>query len=1036
MFVNPQHPMDPVATTSRPVAEIHSGAAFTHITEGLFSIGAVPVLSYIGLPASSQSIPSTSNANAQQSQSSIPVNPEQHVTRAVARLHQTCQQAFGDGQGLRFAYEEDEAQGKRCILTIMRPNGDSQTYISPGFHNRNYDAKASVCTIAIQSGAIEFIATGKSDPSTVPTMSTPEPGDGEQDDSVKKIEDCCFGVTGGKVNPFWLNITEPKFGKTQGCALRIRLGERKSRVYSVNAIYNSSSEAKKACAEAALADGVLDFITKTWTPTDATPATDEKPKHTALTLQEFFDSLPKPFPEPVAGKSAFDINSPAWLNTAIQSNRGGRIVPRFVWTVDPQNSLHGCLLRLERPGEVKSYLADARFAKRSEAKGAVCLLAMSEGVGEYIRNVGKAIEDKLSASTRFHINNTLLPTLTSEYRKVRGPGLSPTFEYELDGDACGATMTIALAPEPTPQQVQKYTVPAEYRNRADAKLAVVLHAVEQGAIEFLRFKGKPPPPGYVPHYLQPDHQSLNRKRKNWESGDGYHGGGGGGEWSTNGYQNGFVGGGQYKKPRFASAPFQQQGQGNFPPPLPQGVSGYGQGQVGNGDGYHHNNKPGWNGQKKKQNQYQYGPKKPYGPGPGQFDGGTGYPAPSMKPGPRNVGGPSRPMQQQRHPQSFAPVPFGGAPPHLQQQLPAPSPFQFTAGGLVTGGTQPPQAPYFGPGLQGSHVPYQPHMAVAPAPFVSHPPAPGGMPQPPSCTPTPSLLLPADTYLCTIRTHISITLPLPRRDLPDTCDNAQAPAPVPAAASTGTGIGTNISTSTSTSTSNLEPTDSAFPSCSPNTRRTTISQSASSSSKLWVHDLSVASWLSKPSAYPSRSITPTTPSQPPHPPPPPTTVPSLQAPLPPSNRAPPLPPTPGNTPKPSSSKITGTVRQSEAAKPSTMAASASPAANVPNAANSTPSSASASKGGKVAIHSVAKTNVSILYDLCMQNNQGLPQWRHEIVKADGGKGEPKHKVWVVIGKTKFELPVTFTSLSQGQEKIAKKVVDQFKANPSHLSKAGK
>ena len=71
-------------------------------------------------------------------------------------------------------------------------------------------------------------------------------------------------------------------------------------------------------------------------------------------------------------------------------------------------------------------------------------------------------------------------------------------------------MTIELGPSPTPEQVRKYTVPAEYRNRNDAKLAVVLRAVEQGAIEFLRFRGNPPPPGYVPYFAQQDHQFLNR----------------------------------------------------------------------------------------------------------------------------------------------------------------------------------------------------------------------------------------------------------------------------------------------------------------------------------------------------------------------------------------------------------------------------------------------------------------------------------------------------------------------------------------------
>ena len=95
------------------------------------------------------------------------------------------------------------------------------------------------------------------------------------------------------------------------------------------------------------------------------------------------------------------------------------------------------MLRLERSGAVKSYLVDARFAKRNEAKAAVCLLAMSEGVGEYIRSVGQAVKDKLSPATRRHVSEVLLPLLNAEYRQVRGPGMQPAIDYdqELDGQS-------------------------------------------------------------------------------------------------------------------------------------------------------------------------------------------------------------------------------------------------------------------------------------------------------------------------------------------------------------------------------------------------------------------------------------------------------------------------------------------------------------------------------------------------------------------------------------------------------------------------
>lgn len=43
---------------------------------------------------------------------------------------------------------------------------------------------------------------------------------------------------------------------------------------------------------------------------------------------------------------------------------------------------------------------------------------------------------------------------------------------------------------------RRYVVPAEYRTKGDAKCAVACRAAEQGAIEFLRFRGGPIPPSY------------------------------------------------------------------------------------------------------------------------------------------------------------------------------------------------------------------------------------------------------------------------------------------------------------------------------------------------------------------------------------------------------------------------------------------------------------------------------------------------------------------------------------------------------------
>ena len=72
-------------------------------------------------------------------------------------------------------------------------------------------------------------------------------------------------------------------------------------------------------------------------------------------------------------------------------------------------------------------------------------------------------------------------------------------------------------------------------------------------------------------------------------------------------------------------------------------------------------------------------------------------------------------------------------------------------------------------------------------------------------------------------------------------------------------------------------------------------------------------------------------------------------------------------------------------------------------------------------SVAVAHLSRL-DYCVKENLGTPEFCNEIVTEE--KGENKHKVWVIIGKHKHELPIAFDSLSQGQERVAKKVLEQL------------
>jgi hypothetical protein len=97
--------------------------------------------------------------------------------------------------------------------------------------------------------------------------------------------------------------------------------------------------------------------------------------------------------------------------------------------------VHGCLLRLERPGESRSYLVDARFAKRTDAKAAVCLEAISQGVGDYIRAIKDSVDTKVTPAMRQWVNELVFPILSFEWQKYR-PNEQLLFEFtsEQDGE--------------------------------------------------------------------------------------------------------------------------------------------------------------------------------------------------------------------------------------------------------------------------------------------------------------------------------------------------------------------------------------------------------------------------------------------------------------------------------------------------------------------------------------------------------------------------------------------------------------------------
>lgn len=131
--------------------------------------------------------------------------------------------------------------------------------------------------------------------------------------------------------------------KEYGCALQVKLSLHLFRVCSVDVIHPSFEVAKAACAADAIAEGILDFIMfgngqtapaeKRLFEPHEDDVTSASPPVT-LTLQGFFEALPRPLPEPVDDKTVAEINAPGWLNTLIQSARGGKFEQKFIWTTD------------------------------------------------------------------------------------------------------------------------------------------------------------------------------------------------------------------------------------------------------------------------------------------------------------------------------------------------------------------------------------------------------------------------------------------------------------------------------------------------------------------------------------------------------------------------------------------------------------------------------------------------------------------------------------------------------------------------------
>lgn len=379
---------------------------FKVVSQNLAKIGALTIEQFLKAPPEIDDFDVVNDTDEAKDVSPAPTNSildlvsnqqvQQNMDKSIGLLHQTCQRAFGTSEALKFEFIELDGPSsecrtlhtqysiksdlaKRCVLTIVRPNGARKSYTTPGMFSRKNEAKAQTAALSIEMGALAFITAGETDSSNVKnglvlaplnahdSNAAPEVESPclQEDSAIIQIEECCKEWRAGRVKPLWVPLADLRSpistycsfshssfrltasGEGKGYALRITLSPHSLRVYSTDTEFLTSVEAKAACAKIALDQGVLEFIKHgngqvdpekksayiSEIDTQVGGDTIDSVQLTRLTLQEFYDTLPQPFPENFRSRSVADINGPSWLNTAMQSARGGKLSANFMWII-------------------------------------------------------------------------------------------------------------------------------------------------------------------------------------------------------------------------------------------------------------------------------------------------------------------------------------------------------------------------------------------------------------------------------------------------------------------------------------------------------------------------------------------------------------------------------------------------------------------------------------------------------------------------------------------------------------------------------
>ncbi|KAG5644837.1 hypothetical protein DXG03_007564 [Asterophora parasitica] len=252
--------------------------------------------------------------------------------------------------------------------------------------------------------------------------------------------------------------------------------------------YRTGRESKAACAKIAIDEGALLHINNAGPKSSGFLERPEPPPISTapISLDAWYDTLPRPLPSFLGNMRVSEIGPVTLLNEWITRARGARFTLKYFWPM--------------RPGHRRAYLVDSIFGKRSDAKNAVIVSAMLQGVGEYIKAVGVAIENKITPKFRTIVHDQIFPMLNDQCPHTW------TYHTDKDGEplsiifcaqnlttriAYGCTLTVTLKGEE-----HRYIAESEYRTKADARVAAGMAASKLGLPELLRFQGELPPPGY------------------------------------------------------------------------------------------------------------------------------------------------------------------------------------------------------------------------------------------------------------------------------------------------------------------------------------------------------------------------------------------------------------------------------------------------------------------------------------------------------------------------------------------------------------